>query len=105
MVGHLLRKEQKEIDMEKPTGCPLQMVQCEECNLYPCKMVPREEQDKRVSKEKRKKIGLATYLAEYLTERGYINGEYYTDKEWIEEITPVLEKGIEDYENVTGRTD
>lgn len=42
---------------------------------------------------------LAEFLADCLIEKGYVDGEYYTDEEWRAEITPFLEEGIKEYEN------
>lgn len=47
------RKRRVKLPPGKPTGCPLQMVSCQECSLYPCKLVDKfikESQKKGVRK-------------------------------------------------------
>lgn len=50
------------------------------------------------NKGKNKMWALAHFLAEYITNKGFIDGEYYTAEEWVDEISQAIIEGMEVYE-------
>lgn len=47
---------------------------------------------------------LALYLAEYITHKGLVADEYYTNNEWIEELEEAIREGVKAYESTEGVT-
>ena len=42
----------------------------------------------------------AQFLAEYITKKGFVDGEYYTNEEWIKELIPVIDEGLKKWAKV-----
>lgn len=46
----------------------------------------------------KEKETVAQFLARYITGKGFCNGEYYTNEEWIADLTPTIEEGMKEWE-------